>query len=188
MKTIRQLLLLAVVLGATATANAAGKSSGFMLNLVPSYETTELTSSGTTVKSTQMTADFTLGYLLDAGVLLGVAYQMDNTTNDPGGSTNNISAYGPAVGYYHDMGFFILGSYLLSWSQKVSSSDTTYTGDGIEVDVGYIYRFGTFGLGAELVYKTVNIKKQKDAAGVESDLSNKAAITGLPRVVFNWVF
>lgn len=185
MKMIRMLLVTIAVLG-SSVVQAAGQSDGVLLQLTPSYSS-RTTNSGSDSTTTTLQTDFTLGYILSSGLALGLRYDMTSTTTSPGSKTDN-TGYGPAIGFYHDSGFFGLFSYLLSYEIKTDTGKTT--GDGMSLDLGYIYRFGTFGLGAQLTWYSLVLKKSIDSAGNETTLPTSTKITGygVPGVVMNWIF
>jgi len=193
MTTIRNFTLFFVTLfglGFLATnANAAGKDSGFLIHLVPQYSnyTIQTTSDST---QTSLAAETTLGYLFDMGFALGIRYDLTNSSSTSAGTTtkSDTTMYGPAVGYFHESGFFGIFSYLLAYTIKTDTTETN--GDGMQLDLGWLHRFGSFGLGAQLSYNSLVQKKSKNAAGVETDIDPNTKISGfgLPSVVFNWVF
>jgi hypothetical protein len=188
MKAIRFFtIFLAALFVFGSQANAAGKGSGMLLQLTPSLSSLEVTSGGSTTKGSSTSADITIGYLMNMGLALGLRYSMSNTSSESGGvtTTGTVSYYGPAIGYYHDGGFFGLFSYLMNYSS--SNGTTTVTGDGMQFDLGYIYRMGTFGLGAELSYMTL-AQKKSTTAGVETTIDNKSSGYVVPQIVFNWIF
>ncbi|HEX4923615.1 MAG TPA: hypothetical protein VFV50_05995, partial [Bdellovibrionales bacterium] len=128
MKTIRYLLT-AVMLVSAFAVTAQAKDAGFALLPALRYESVETTQS-TTNKTTSMTIDLALGYKMSNGLLLGASYIMTNGTQDAAGvsTTTANTAYGPTVGYMHDGGFLVKGTYLFSVTQKqtVAGSEETY--------------------------------------------------------------
>jgi hypothetical protein len=188
MKQLRFIMFTAVICF-FSTAQAA-KDSGVLLQLVPLYESTEDTNGGVTSKSTTLSNDLTLGYVMNGGFALGLRYTMSNSNTDTGGvtGTSAFTAYGPTVGYFHDGGFFGLFSYLLSVSSRSGTPETNVTGTGMQLDVGYIHRFaGSFGLGAQLAYKSFTFTKAT-IGSVETTVDSKTTLYTLPQVVLSWIF
>ncbi|HEX4922654.1 MAG TPA: hypothetical protein VFV50_01160, partial [Bdellovibrionales bacterium] len=91
-----------------------------------------------------------------------------------------------------DSGFLVKGTYLFTVQQKetVAGTETTYTGDGFQVDLGYLFKLGaSASVGPTLGYKTVTYKKAKSGS-TEVDLSPTLKYTQmlLPGLQFAFVF
>lgn len=144
-------------------SHAGAGDGGFMLGI----STTKLDESydGTTVGTTETTRtilDLKAGYVMPSGLYFGGIY--DSRTDQVGSSKTERTGVGATVGY-HNMGWFIDGSYYLTSEIKLSSGTKLESGSGFGVDVGKNFDvLQNVYLGLQIAYKSLEYKK---AGGVE---------------------
>ncbi len=158
-KSIRYLVVSALVLAAGQSFAKGGSGDGVLLSLNPMYKTQKIESSGVTsadIKSTLM--DINLGYQMGNGLYLGLLYITDSI--DSSGTKSSITGYGPSVGYMKN-GWFVHGHYILSseYDDNTSNADKFNKGTGMQVDFGYLAMIsGPFYLGVEMSYRALEYK------------------------------
>ncbi|CAN5663326.1 hypothetical protein BH10BDE1_BH10BDE1_15420 [soil metagenome] len=97
------------------------------------------------------------GYTMSNGLYIGGVY--DSRTDETNGSKTERSGYGATVGY-HNMGWFIDGSYYLSSTYKLSGGTELSGGTGFGVDVGHNFDIlSNVYLGLQLSYKSFTYTK-----------------------------
>lgn|GEM_PF-3259786 len=112
--------------------------------------------------------DLKLGYVFSNNFYLGVIYS--GYSDDNGSNTNTRGLLGGTVGYHND-GWFIDGSYLLSGQLKLSGS-TLKDPSGYSIDFGYNAMMGSnFYLGVEASYKSISYDKKDNVSETNKEKS-----------------
>lgn len=180
--------LTVLLLSTSAWAKGGGSGTYLGMNLdYSTYNSKTTTNAGSTEsKSNSTDYDLMLGYVMSSGLYVGAVY--NGVSSDTGGTDPKVTALGASVGYMPGNGFQLVGHYFVSASQKSSAPDTTLTGTGMGVDIGYLFQVnGSFNLGAVLAYRSVNYTKV-EVSGVEV-AGEKVDVTSMgPKFVFAFMF
>src|SRR5262249_36406771 len=98
-------------------------------------------------------------------IFLGAKYFIDNTTNTPGTSKDNISGYGGTLGIDAE-NLYMHFTFIISATHERASYSYT-GGSGFEVSLGYRFMISPMvAIGPEFIYQSVKYTKQKDATRV----------------------
>lgn len=188
---MKKLGMALTVLLLSTSAWAKGGGSGTYLGMNLDYRTNNAksTTASTTTesKSSSMNYDLMLGYVMSSGLYVGAVYNGIGDT-DAAGTDPKTTALGASVGYMPGNGFQLVAHYFLSAQQKSSAPDTTLTGTGMGVDIGYLFQVsGSFNLGAILAYRTVDYTKV-EVSGTEVTGSKISGTSMGPKFVFAFMF
>lgn len=154
--------LVAVIgLALPSFANAAGggtSGGGFMIgaSIMQLNTKTDGPQIGNSDASTTM-LNGKIGYTMGNGLYIGAIY--DSRTDENNGSKSERSGVGATVGY-HNMGWYIDGSYYFTSTYKLAGGTELTGGTGIGVDVGHNFDILTnVYLGVQLSYKSFTYTK-----------------------------
>ncbi len=95
-------------------------------------------------ESTTQVLNFKLGYGAASGLYLGATYDMEN--RDYGSSDSDRKSLGASIGYLTG-GWQFLGTYF------VTSDLEKMEGSGYAVEIGYVFKVGSIGIGPLLSYR-----------------------------------
>lgn len=117
-------------------------------------------------KTTQLNLNFGLGYQVNGGFYLGLKYLSHKTDAVTSSATQELSGYGPSLGFIAPMGFSVLGTYFLkmtettnqtSGNQSVSSEKRSK--QALMIDFGYQFKIKTWAFGPQLSYLVIDWKE-----------------------------
>ncbi len=173
----RETLLLAVAIGTLSSLfMALPAQAQFVFSPTFSYREDKTETSAGTSDRKETVFNFRMLYQLGGGLAVGGLYGID-TIDSGGGSTEKATAYGPSIGYLpQGAGFNLVGTYLVfaERENKSSSSTTMYKdGKGLQIDAGYAMTVGSFGLGPQLTWRSIEYKKVQVNGGTDSSTSLK---------------
>lgn len=159
--TLKPLFLsICLLISATAKAGVFVRASG--LYLIDTDEVDENTSDETT--DTFM--DFHLGWMTSKG--FGIAYTIATHSEEDIGKTSTAttttsvekSSSGVTLGWANPKpnGIFAFATYFLSSeiTRGTTNQDTTYSGSGYQVEIGYKATIKRLGFGAHIAYKSLS--------------------------------
>ena len=187
-KSIRYLVISALVLAAGQSYAKGGSGDGVLLSLNPMMKTQKTELDGTAVldmKSTLM--DINLGYQMSNGLYLGALYVTDSGEISTLKST--VTGLGVSVGYMKS-GWFVHGHYILSseFDQDTSTADKWKKGTGIQTDLGYMAPIsGVFYLGIQLTYRALEYKTF-ESSGVDITTSTYKLTDMTPKLRLTFIF
>jgi hypothetical protein len=181
MKIVATALVMATSVCASF-AQARGSSSGVMFtaNVFMYNNSEEVTTGSTTSKGDSKSSIYDIkgGYLTGDGLYFGGLYTMRNA--EAGNSSYDGKNLGVSLGYVGVNGFFVMGHYILS-----AEYGPLKEGTGIQGDFGYITNVtGSFLVGVELTYRSIEYKKDEDSAGVDKHKKDEL----LPMLTVGFVF
>lgn len=155
-----------------ASGGASGGHSFLVgLSFMQLSQTTEGPNLGTT-DSTSTILNGKIGYILSDGLYFGGIY--DSRTDTTNGAKNERTGYGASIGY-HNMGWFIDGSYFISSTYKLSGGVELSAGSGFGADVGKNFDLtSNIYLGLQISYRSFTYTK---AAGVSATNKIKSELT-----------
>ncbi len=175
-------IIIALVLFASTNSFAKGGSGGGGWMLMPylsyaSSNTTEKQNGVTTINGTTNTTTFlgaNIGYVMSSGLTFFGNFDNESFTNNNVSISNYTrTTYGAGVGFIKN-GFHILASYGISSTLTINTATATkWTGTGLNVDLGYIFEFGSWGLGPELAYRTFNYTTLTQSVAVSNSAEQK---------------
>jgi len=154
-------------------------------------------------KEDYLVYDLKAAYNAYEGIFTGLTYQVETEETETSGyasaSLNNSSkatrtSYGPMVGYVRTS-FHVLLTYFFSseWTLNTTSSTTTnkyaYTGNGLQLDLGYKIELWKMWFGPQISYKKYMYNKLATDGGSAESISPKLEDTALePSLVFFFFF
>ncbi len=158
-KSIFQVLcvLASLCAGSVAMARGGGSGNGVILTANAFvYNTTVEVPSGAASESNISIYDIKMGYLSASGLYWGGLYTVRNQSGDTDQAGH---AVGGSLGYFGANGFYLKGHYILQATQGDYDEGT-----GVQGDFGYLAGVsGSFYVGVELTYRSIEYKKQLSA-------------------------
>jgi hypothetical protein len=160
----------------TSTASAA-----IVFNPSIFFYTREETQGTTLSEFNQQIINLKLGYMDESGLYLGGAYDIENRSFGSSTSDQDRTSVGATLGYMNS-GWSLLGTYYFQSELKIQSN--TYKGNGWTADFGYVYSFGSVGIGPLLSYRHFVYDKVNGSTQSPSRENNNF----LPSIQFQFVF
>jgi hypothetical protein len=123
------------------------------------------------------------GANLNNGLYVGIKYyQYNEAWGDNRDEDKVVSGPGLSLGYFHNSGFTIIGSYLWGPEKEypnASGGKQVYSGGtGTVIDIAYLIQNGSYAIGPMITQANISYKKIKTSAG-EVDVTGSTEDTHL---------
>lgn len=147
-----------------------------------SYSIHKTESGGTTSETTTRYIDLAGGWVGPSGFSVLGIYGSQNESTSPGGSSSDRTSLGAGVGYTKGEGIFAAAFYFVQ--NSLTSGSTKYEGDGMQFDIGYLFKAGSAAIGPQFSYRMHNFKKVNGQT-----MANPLKVTDLdPMIAFQFMF